>query len=463
MNCRQVRESMELYVLDGLDAPRKRSAAAHLAQCPDCRSLERRYRMLLDNLQSPRRPEQADSAFVANILAAAAPAVKRARTRRSCRRILLAATATAAALLLGLFLWNVLHYVDPPREPMHATGPIKPRETLWRKTDAVAAGMANADDMIVRDGTVFLLIERDGASFVTAIDANSGRTRWQSDTNTCGYLQTDGRRLYCIALKGQTRLALTALDLRDGAELWTFEQPAAAAQLRRFSAPAILGQNVCWTSGNTLYVLDADSGSQLWRRTFEHEHCVSRGVAVADGVCVAGRNGIYCAAAADGRLRWHLPHRFYTWPGSAPLIAANGPDRLFVAAGARDGRSLLTCIDPRTRHCRWEKTVPRVTHISLDADNLYLRCQDVLALNQNTGAAVWRIEATGCSPVTESDDLVYFIDRRQRGSLIAIERNSGRVAWRMPGVYSCDAFVRTGRRGYLKTEDSVLLAFALDL
>jgi len=83
----------------------------------------------------------------------------------------------------------------------------------------------------------------------------------------------------------------------------------------------------------------------------------------------------------------------------------------------------------------------------------------VLALDQAAGDPVWQVKAAGCSPVTEWDDLVCFVDRTREGRLIAINRHTGRIAWQVPGLHSCNAFVKVGRRGYLKTEDSVVLAF----
>jgi outer membrane protein assembly factor BamB len=99
--------------------------------------------------------------------------------------------------------------------------------------------------------------------------------------------------------------------------------------------------------------------------------------------------------------------------------------------------------------------------MSVDSAHVYLRCQDVLALDQGTGDPVWQVDAAGCNPVTECDDLVCFVDRTQEGRLIAINRHTGRVTWQVPGLNSCSAFVMVGKRGYLKTEDSIVLAFTL--
>ena len=106
--------------------------------------------------------------------------------------------------------------------------------------------------------------------------------------------------------------------------------------------------------------------------------------------------------------------------------------------------------------------MPRVSHLCADSAHVYLRCQQVLALDQVDGEPLWTIEATGCSPITACDDTICFIDSAREGSLVAARRYTGDVVWRVPGLHSCNAFVRAGERGYLKTNDNVVLAFAFD-
>ena len=187
---------------------------------------------------------------------------------------------------------------------------------------------------------------------------------------------------------------------------------------------------------------------------------MSRAAVSGRDVYVAGRNGIYCMDGESGQTQWRLPYRFYTWLGMKPLIATTKPARLFVAAGSKDGRSWVRCIDTSTHRCLWERLVPRVSHLCAAKGRVYLRCQDVLALDQDTGEPVWEVEATGCSPITAYDGVLCFIDRTRQGRLVAVGCETGRTAWQVPGLGSCNAFVKVGRQGYLKIDGSVVLAFA---
>ena len=51
MRCDDVRELLEAYALDVLDADERALVEAHLASCADCRALVARYEEVL-----PRRP-----------------------------------------------------------------------------------------------------------------------------------------------------------------------------------------------------------------------------------------------------------------------------------------------------------------------------------------------------------------------------------------------------------------------
>jgi outer membrane protein assembly factor BamB len=468
MDCEDVRQEIELYVLGGADETESRLIEEHLSRCPDCRQIERQCVLLLTNLRRQKRSSGADSELVARILAATELPLKRALKRKRLRRVTPTAVSIAAVLLLAAFVWQIWwgesdKGVVPSAGQVHA--PSIPAKTLWHKAPpyvwrTIGVGFTNADDIVVDKGAVFFLSGDTSRPVVTAVDADSGQTKWQSDTISCGYLETDGERLYCVALTGRPKSELAALDVRSGRVQWTFERPEASNSLYQPSKPTVMpATRICWVCKNVIYALDARTGGEIWRRTIDGESCMSRAAVVGDNIYAAGRSGIYCVNADSGEVRWHLAYRFYTWPGSKPLIASAGSGRLFVAAGSKDGRSLVRRIDTATPRCIWEKLVPRVAHISVDSTHVYLRCQDVLALDQATGDLVWKVKAAGCSPVTECDDLVCFIDRTRDGRLIAINRQTGRITWQVPGLHSCNAFVKVGGRGYLKTEDSVVLAF----
>ncbi|MEJ2705397.1 MAG: PQQ-like beta-propeller repeat protein [Sedimentisphaerales bacterium] len=323
-------------------------------------------------------------------------------------------------------------------------------------------GATEADDIVIRDGTIFLLVDNGAGQAVSAVRTDSGETLWQSELGSCGYLAADDERVYCVALADQARLHLLALDAKNGRPLWAFGTPQTTSALYGTSKPTVMpGHRVCWVHEGSAYVIDARTGEQIWSRTFPEERNLSQAAVIGRKVYVAGRNGIYCLAGADGVICWHLAKHSDSWFAAKPLTAV-GRDRLFVVTGTRTGKSLIQCIDTSTRRSLWQKTVPRVSHVRADSANVYLRCQRVLALDQADGERLWTIEATGCSPITACADTVCFIDSAREGSLVAARCSNGEVVWKVPGLHSCNAFVKVGQHGYLKTNDNVVLAFAFD-
>jgi len=460
--CEDIREEIELYVLGAADKMKTRLIEEHLSKCTGCRQIERQYKLTLTKLRRQNGHSGAGSELILRIQSATEIPLKRAHMRKCLRRL----TATAAAaLLLAAFVWQIWpSRRDNNIEFSHgqADAHLIPATTVWHKANAVAAGFSNADFIVDKD-TVFFLASDSGTPVVTAVSSDSGRTKWQSDLASCGYLETDGVRLYCVAFMDKAKTDLAALDMQSGHVQWTFETTTTPNRLFQPNKPTVMNNGcVCWISENMVYVLDAINGREIWRRVFEGEGSLSRAAVVGGSMYTAGRNGIYCMEAENGRIRWHMPCRYYIWPGAKPLLIAAGPDTLFVAAGSRDGRSLIQRIDTSTQQCLWERLVPRAAHIYADSANVYVRCRDVLALDQATGKSIWSVKADGCSQITEYDNMICFVDRTREGRLVAVRRNTGQEIWQVSGLHSCNAFVRVGQRGYLKTNDNVILAFAFD-
>jgi outer membrane protein assembly factor BamB len=417
----------------------------------------------LTQLRRHNEHSGADSGLILKIQSATELPLKKVSMRKHLRRF---AAAAAAALLLTAFVWQIWssHRKNNTEfSPSPAQTHLIQATTVWHKANAIGAGFSNADDFIVKKDTVYFLASDSGTPVVTAVSSDSGMTKWQSNLACCGYLETDGARLYCVAFTNRAKTDLAALDMQSGQVQWTFETTKMPNRLFQPTKPTVVNdRSVCWISDNMVCMLDAINGKEIWRRVLEGEGALSRAVVVGGSIFTAGRNGIYCIEAENGRTCWHMPCRYYTWPGANPLLIATRPDTLFVAAGSRDGRSLVQRIDTSTQQCLWERLVPRVSHIYADSANVYVRCRDVLALDKATGKPVWSVKADGCSQITEYDNMICFVDRTKEGRLVAVKRNTGQEIWQVSGLQSCNAFVRIGKRGYLKTNDNVILAFAFD-
>jgi outer membrane protein assembly factor BamB len=461
MNCTDVEKEIELYVLGGADTAKSQQIEQHLRGCPSCRRWQQECENILLGLKTQGRAQFDHQVLKDRIWSAARPSLRRAGARRRFRRV----ASIAAAFILVATIWHVWPGSgDSGRNSTlsRSKAVMAPNKTLWQKAATVATGAAEADDIVIRDGTIFLLLENDVGQVVSAVEADTGETLWQSELVSCGYLAADDQCVYCVALADRAQLHLLALDRTSGRPVWTFKTPQTTSALYGTSKPTVMsGHRICWVHEDSVYAIDARTGGQVWCRTFPEERNLSQAAVIGREVYVAGRKGIYCIDGKEGMARWHLPNHSDLLFATKPLTAV-GDDRLFVVTGSQNGKSSVQCIDTSTRRSLWRKSVPRVSHLCADSAHVYLRCQQVLALDQVDGEPLWTIEATGCSPITACDDTICFIDSAREGSLVAARRYTGDVVWKVPGLHSCNAFVRAGERGYLKTNDNVILAFAFD-
>ncbi|MBN2313486.1 MAG: PQQ-binding-like beta-propeller repeat protein [Sedimentisphaerales bacterium] len=455
MNCTDVEKEIELYVLGGADATKSLQIERHLRGCPNCRRLQRECEDILLDLKAHGQASCDHRALIEEIRSASQPLIRRATTRKRSFQF----ASVAAGFILVATIWFGSTGDKQSPAPDRDTAPNK---TVWRKAATVAAGAAEADDIVIHDGTIFLLLENDAGQAVSAVEADSGRTLWQSELVGCGYLAADDEHVYCLALADQARVHLLALDRNNGRRVWAYETQQATSVLYGISKPTVMpGHRICWVHEDSAYAIDARTGEKVWSRVFPEERHLSQAAVIGREVYVAGRNGIYCIDGENGADRWHLSNRSEAWLPTKPLTAV-GRDRLFVVTADRNGKSSVRCVDTSAQRSLWQKSVPKVSHLCADAAHVYLRCQQVLALDQENGEHLWTIEATGCSPITTCDDTICFIDSTREGSLVGARCYNGDVVWKVPGLHSCNAFIRAGERGYLKTNDNVVLAFAFD-
>jgi len=461
MNCSDVEKEIELYVLGGADPAKSRQIEQHLSGCTSCRQLQHECENILRELKVYGQAQSNHQALRDGIRSAARPSLRKANMRRRFHSV--ASVAAGFVLVAAIWcLWPGKNFDHQSPAPDRSYTMTAPNKTIWQKATTVASSAAESDDIVIHDGTIFLLLEKDVGQVVSAAKAETGETMWQSELVSCGYLAADDERVYCVAPADQAKLHLAALDRKNGHRVWTYEAQQATSVLYGTSKPTVMsGRRVCWAHEGNMYAIDARSGTVIWHRTLPEERNLSQAAVIGREVYVAGRNGIYCLDGENGMHLWHLPNHSEAWLPTKPLTAV-GRNRLFVVTADRNGKSHVRCVDTSTQRSLWRKSVPKVSHLCADSAHVYLRCQQVLTLDQENGEPLWTIESTGCSPITACDDTICFIDSTRQGSLVGARCYNGEVVWKVPGLHSCNAFIRAGERGYLKTNDNVVLAFAFD-
>jgi len=467
MDCDRIRPQLELFVLGGLDAPAEARVREHLAACPDCREIEQDYRLLVAEVRrtgaeiSPRR------ALVRSLTQAAAREIRAERRRRWAWYVAAGAGAAAAAILLAITIWWASPFAAgrapaslPDVRVAAPPGEDGAAGERWRHDGASAQPTSSADSVVVHGESMYFLRRDAGEGRVAAIDLATGCSRWESALRSIGYLAAGDSRVYCLASAGPRQIELLAVDVVSGAVQWRYSHGRSDPWVAPCRPVPVGGSRVAWVTHATVHLIDATTGRALWEQGIESGGAVS--AVAADGGCLfaAGAASLHCLDPNSGRETWSLA----VTPGRAgrrrPLLAlADG--RAYLAHVARNGAGTLQCLDLRERRPLWHKPVGDVRRLLATEHGVYVRGADVRAYDARTGRPLWTRIAGGCSPMTARDGLVYLMDSRDEGRVLALHQQDGRTAWQMAGLRSCDAFRQVGRTAYVKTHDGIIHAIAL--
>jgi outer membrane protein assembly factor BamB len=227
--------------------------------------------------------------------------------------------------------------------------------------------------------------------------------------------------LYVGSLDGQ----ISAVEYATGAERWRFDtgghpeaHPTVAGGL------VFVGDNNPYQTDGTLFVLDADDGTEQWRLP----DAQTSAPLVVDGTLYTGTSdGIFHAFdAANGTERW----RVETAPLSRGATLANG----LLYFGSKDGTIYARDVVDGTERWRYQTdggqlgTVVVVDGMAYEiafdgpADQLY-------ALDAATGDERWRFAINArLQPPVVKDGVVYLPGGD--GSVYALDAATGTVRWR---------------------------------
>jgi outer membrane protein assembly factor BamB len=332
---------------------------------------------------------------------------------------------------------------------------------------------------VVCNDTVYI---GSGNNRFYALKAATGETVWSVATSGAVHSSpaiSDG--LVCF---GDCHGTFYALDAASGKERWTFhvegERRFGAKGLHGatprdkyfvddwdffLSSPVVGGGLVYFGSGNgRVYALDLRTGAERWSfPTGEVVHCSP---ALADGnLYFGGWDGIFhCVDAATGVGKWQVQtgldpvnHNQVGFQ-SAPVVCGN-----VVYFGCRD--SNVYALDALDGKIVWRKNNRGswvVVSPVIRQDELYYTTSDTarfIALDRRTGTELYSlpIQAWGFSSPVAAGDLVYF--GVLNGDLVAVDTATKSVKWEFQTEEA-----RRDARGVLKADGALDVAkiFATD-
>jgi outer membrane protein assembly factor BamB len=340
------------------------------------------------------------------------------------------------ALALGVLLASVAacdkdKNVDPPAELVD----IEPTVAVQRVWSTSVGGggekLRLALGLAELDGTVFAAA-RSGR--VRAIDAATGRTRWQTDTKlelSAGPGAGDG-----LVVVGTNGGQLVALDAATGQQRWTVQMSGEV-----LAPPLVAGDRVIVrTVDGRLRALDVSDGTEAWTVEDQVPRLSLRGTAppVLAGDSVVGgfdSGRVMAVSLATGETLWQA--QVSTPRGRSELerladvdaaVRVSGGD---VYAVGYQGRIAMMALD--SGQIWWARDVSSYRGLDLDGDQLYVSTSDgdVVALRRRDGSVIWqqqglRRRGLGTPAIHAGTVIVGDFD----GYLHWIDRDTGRFAAR---------------------------------
>ena len=340
-----------------------------------------------------------------------------------------------AVLLAALAACDKGKDVDPPAELVDIE-PSVAVQRIW--STGVGGGgekLRLALGLAEQDGAVFAAA-RSGR--VRAIEAATGRTRWQTDTKL--ELSAGPGAGAGLVVVGTNGGQLVALDAATGQQRWTAQMSGEV-----LAPPLIAGDRVVVrTVDGRLRALAVSDGKEVWTVEDQVPRLSLRGTAppVLAGDAVVGgfdSGRVMAVSLASGETLWQA--QVSTPRGRSELerladvdaaVRVSGGD---VYAVGYQGRIAMMALD--SGQIWWARDVSSYRGLDLDGDQLYVSTSDgeVIALRRRDGSVIWQQQGLmrrglgtpaiqgGTVIVGDFDGYLHWLDR-DSGRFVARERPS---------------------------------------
>jgi outer membrane protein assembly factor BamB len=225
---------------------------------------------------------------------------------------------------------------------------------------------------------------------LVAVDLTTGNQLWQRDVDPAGQSRpvvravVDGRvfvsQLSCQSASDPAG-AVRAYDAVTGAPLWTAEQSRGVGGINGIAVDGrfVLATGTSQGNGQTIAVLDAATGADVWRRNGDNCPVAPRIVRqqVYYQECGAQPTALVAARLADGVVVWRKPGDFAVTRGDRPGLDAT---HVFTDSVA---------LDPATGATRF--TMAGATRVdAVGTNRVFGACGTVVcAFDKATGARAW--------------------------------------------------------------------------
>jgi outer membrane protein assembly factor BamB len=293
-------------------------------------------------------------------------------------------------LLLGLAACDKDKDVDPPAELVDVRETVHVQRIWSEGLGDEGEKLYLSLGLTLQDGTLYAAA-RDGV--VLALDPDTGRSRWRSDTKlplAAGPGAGSG-----LVVVGTNDGDVAALDAQNGQRRWKIKVSSEV-----LAAPLVTGDKVVIrTVDGRLRALSAADGHELWMLEEQVPRLSLRGtgppVAAGDTVlCGFDTGKLVAASLSTGETLWQTqvstPRGRTELERLADLDAAVQVSGNDVYAVGYQGRIAMLGLD--TGQIWWGRDVSSYRALALDDEQIYVADSNgsVLALRRRDGSTVWQ-------------------------------------------------------------------------
>jgi len=456
MDCEYVSSRLKQFLLEEMEKAEYKSIAEHTAECALCaEKLAEQRNKLKKACEIPEMPEP-DGTFRKNLLRAVHSEIALARTQNiSAKRM---RKAAAAILLAGAAVTAVAWLLN--RDGAEKVTLTQQPVYMWKHRGISSVQQLSFDAPVVFQKRVYAIRKNDAGSSLVALETDTGRRIWNSDSEVTGYTAADPRHVLGISISSDGIATLKCFNAETGKLLWTYQSASPSSAC---SVPEITGQGIFWSPGNSLHCITAAGGTEKWSRTFPVKGLISNPEAVQNSVMIIAGNVLYKLSKTDGKTihSWQLtgtpPSRTHR-----PLLAATPSAVGAVLFKTPSWKADLVCFSPDNEKIIWRRETGAVSHINIAGNAVIVRAGNVYAYSADSGGTLqWQYKAAGCSPVSFAENRLYFFNTAGKGSLVVLKPDNGSVetTYRLPP--SCAGITVTGTRGIINAQNGVLYSFML--
>ena len=199
---------------------------------------------------------------------------------------------------------------------------------------------SSTDGLILLGNTAYVSAQLNGGDRLIALDATSGRERWQSDGRWIPLAATEDMVLVQSDARKPNDSRLAAFDPETGVRRWTTDEPLETRRFRELrDGVAVADDTVFITDDGSLLAVDARTGEHRWSRSLDGESSTYLDrLAVGDDVYVVQPdvNRVVCVSTTGDPL-WDRE-----LPGTEHGVSVGG-EYVYVAR-----RAGMTMLEPET-------------------------------------------------------------------------------------------------------------------